>query len=109
MGDGRDHVAKAIGAGLRLNQGTHGMGAHMASPNQLYEQDEVLTLKSEGIVRVEGAKDRKWDVKLAMCERCTDKPGTSRGCQVCSVWSWEAVSVVPVDSMLTPPPYTAAL
>lgn len=59
VGGGREHGAKAIGAGLRLNQGTHGMGAHMAGPNQLYEQDEVLILKSEGIVRVEGAKDRK--------------------------------------------------
>lgn len=59
VGGGREHGAKAIGAGLRLNQGTHGMGAHMAGPNQLYEQDEVLVLKSEGIVRVEGANDRK--------------------------------------------------
>lgn len=59
VGGGREHGAKAIGAGLRLSQGTHGMGAHMAGPNQLYEQDEVLILKSEGIVRVEGAKDRK--------------------------------------------------
>lgn len=25
------------------------------------------------------------------------------------VWSWEAVSVVPVDSMLTSTPYTGAL
>lgn len=59
VGGRREHGAKAIGAGLRLSQGTHGMGTHMAGPNQLYEQDEVLVLKSEGIVRVEGANDRK--------------------------------------------------
>lgn len=53
-------------------------------PTNYIEKDEVLTLKSKGIVRVEGAKDRKWDVKLTMCECCADKPGTSRGCQVCS-------------------------